>query len=761
MARHYKTILRPGPLPLAVLTLLMPLLSNAEEMQDMPQVTVTDKAPPKPFGGTTTLDRTTIDAKRAATDDTASLLRDVPGVSLYGNGGISSLPAIHGLADDRLRIQLDGMDLMSACPNHMNPVLSYIDPSNVGLIRVYAGITPVSVGGDSIGGAIVVESALPEFAENGEKSLTKGEIGGGYRSNGDAVNGHLNATYATDWLSLNYAGSIAKADNYDAGGDFKDYRETGRPGHTLPRDEVGSTAYETHNDQLSVAVRGTGQLLEAKFGAQHIPYELYPNQRMDMLDNDQRRINLRYLGQFGWGKLEASAYHEKVDHYMNFGDDKQYIYGAPPGVVAPGMPMNTRSNNTGAKLMASLDLAQADVLRLGGEYQRYRLDDWWPPSPASLAGMLDNQGQPATMGGMAPDTFENINDGKRDRASVFSEWERHFNPRWMTLIGARYERVTTDAGEVQGYNMMMYDPGAFNASDRSKTDNNWNVAAIARYTPDDTRSVEFGYSMKTRSPNLYERYTWSTSMMAQEMNNFVGDGNGYFGDPDLKHETAHTLSATLDWHTPDKAWEFKATPYYTRVHNYIDAEQWNDMANAPAAMPLKDQFVILRYTNESARLYGVDLSGKMPIADTAAGAFGLTGQLSYTKGENRDTHDGLYNVMPLNAKVAFTHALGAWGNALEVVMVDRKDDVSDVRNEIETPGFTLVNLRSSYTWKQVRLDLGVENLFDKLYYLPLGGAYLGQGATMSFNREINNASLWGTGVPGLGRSVYTAVTVKF
>lgn len=44
----------------------------------------------------------------------------------------ASLPAIHGLADDRLRIKWDGMDLMASCPNHMNPALSYLDPSNVG-----------------------------------------------------------------------------------------------------------------------------------------------------------------------------------------------------------------------------------------------------------------------------------------------------------------------------------------------------------------------------------------------------------------------------------------------------------------------------------------------------------------------------------------------------------------------------------------------------------------------------------------------------
>jgi hypothetical protein len=54
-----------------------------------------------------------------------------------------------------------------------------------------------------------------------------------------------------------------------------------------------------------------------------------------------------------------------------------------------------------------------------------------------------------------------------------------------------------------------------------------------------------------------------------------------------------------------------------------------------------------------------------------------------------------------------------------------------VRNEIKTPGYSLVNLRTSYAWKQVRVDFGMENLFDKFYYLPTGGAYTGQGTTMT------------------------------
>ncbi|HQN47444.1 MAG TPA: TonB-dependent receptor, partial [Rugosibacter sp.] len=169
-----------------------------------------------------------------------------------------------------------------------------------------------------------------------------------------------------------------------------------------------------------------------------------------------------------------------------------------------------------------------------------------------------------------------------------------------------------------------------------------------------------------------------------------------------------------------------------------------------------NKFVHLQYANQSARLYGIDLSSHMPLGKTGAGDLGLKGLLNYTNGENRDTGDDLYNIMPLNAKLTLTQKRGGWDNSVELVMVKAKNNISDVRNEIKTPGYSLVNLRGSYTWKQARVDFGVENLFDKRYYLPTGGAYTGQGTTMSFN-----AIPWGIVVPGMGRSLYTGLSYAF
>jgi iron complex outermembrane recepter protein len=743
----------------------------ADDGSNLEEILVTARRILTPGFGAMGLDSTEIARKRARTSDTARLLADLPGVSVYGAGGVSSLPVIRGLADDRLRTQVDGMDLVAACPNHMNSPLSYIDPTAVADVDVYAGVTPVSVGGDSIGGSIVVRSADAAFAQPGAH-LLKGEAGTFYRSNVDGWGGNLSGTFATESVSLNYIGAYTRSENHKAGGDFKNYTFTGRPGHTLPTDEVGSTAYQSSNQAVRLAWQGGGHLLDFTYGVQDIPYEGYANQRMDMTENKSDQFNLAYTGSLGWGTLQARAYYQHTEHEMDFGDDKRFWYGAQSGgmgmvgsacspisaTCAAGMPMRTDGKNTGVTVSAAIPLAEQSLLRVGAEYQENRLDDWWPPSGS----------------GMWPYDFLNLNDGQRDRYAAFGEWEIS-KERWTHILGVRFETVDMNAGPVHGYNLDSYptsgtggsgnqtrDASIFNTQSRGKSDDNWDLSWLARFTPADTQTYEIGLAQKTRSPNLYERYTWSTWQMAAFMNNVVGDGNGYVGDVNLKPEVARTVSVTADWHDAgSEQWSVKVTPYYTDVQDYIDAVQWDAATNASRAVPVVGNFTVLKYANQSAQLYGADLAADYRLTGvTDYGKFSAQLVASYTRGKNNDTDGNLYNIMPLNATLALIQELGSWRNTLEGEFVAAKNDVSDVRNEMQTAGYGLAHLRSRYERATWSAELGIENLFDRIYELPLGGAYVGQGSTMMVPMPPNEPQ-WGTPVPGEGRSIYASVSMKF
>ncbi len=697
---------------------------------------------------------------RPNTADTAQLLREAPGVSVQNAGGVSGLPAIHGLTGDRNRVQVDGMDIIASCPNHMNPPLSYIDPSNVEAIKVYAGISPVSAGGDSIGGTIQVNSAPPRFAEDGAGWDLSGEIGARWRSNGNGRAANVSANLANDRFSFGYSGSVSRADNHVAGGDFRAYTASGRQDHEIPRDEVASSAFLVRHHALGAAYRTGDHLLQASFGRQEIPYQLYPNQRMDLLGNTQNRWQLNYQGHYGWGELEARVWQERLRHAMGFGPDRQYWYGAAsmvPGVTdytvpcspigstcAADMPMLTASRTRAASTMLTFGLRGQDELRIGGEWQAHELDDWWP----------------ASGGGMWPDAFWNVHDGRRDRASVFAEWEGKLAERWMAMTGARHTRLSTRAGEVRGYDIDPAPPGshgmtaadaaAFNASDRHRSDNHLDLVALLRYSPSNTLDLEFGWARKTRSPNLYDRYAWSTWTMAAVMNNTAGDGNGYVGDPALRPETAQTLAMTLDWHAPglDKTWQLRITPWLTRIDDFIDV--------VPVGTWMPGRFNVLRHANQSARLHGVDLLAEARIAETAFGRFDIRALANWQRGENRDTGSPLYNTMPPNARIALTHRHAGWESTLEWMGVEAKTRVSPLRNEIPTHGYGLINLRTGREWSGLRVDAGIDNLLDRLYRLPTGGAYIAQGRTMDIN-----AIPWGIAMPGPGRSYFVALNYAF
>lgn len=681
-----------------------------------------------------------IAAQRTGSSDSTQLLKDVPGVSVYSAGGISGLPAIHGLADDRIRVQVDGMELMPACPNHMNSVLSYIDPSTVAEITVYSGITPVSVGGDSIGGTIHVKSARPKFAGPEESIYATGQAGSFYRSNGDGAGYNLGANLVGNNFNLSYRESYSRSDNYKAGGVFKAEEKGSEIGKPIPGDIVGSSAYRgSRNREVGLALRHDQHLLQFGLSQQHVDFEGFPNQRMDMTYNRNTVFNLRYTGQFEWGEMLFRFSDQDTKHEMDMGPDR-YNYGT-------GMPMLTTGRTRNGLLQANILHSERDTFRIGGEYQTYVLYDWWP----------------AVGGQMGPNDFWNVDWGRRYKLDLFGEWEARWDTAWTTLLGLRSNNVMTDAAAVQGYDNSMAaswgnDAAAFNARDRKRVDHNWDFTALLRYSPDATRTFEGGYARKSRSPNLYQRYPWSTNAMADLMNNFVGDGNGYIGNPDLDPEVAHTLSASGTWNDADKLrWQFKTTAYYTHINDFIDARRC-DFGSCSAENQTKTTgFVHLQYANQSARLYGIDLSGNLLLGRSdELGSFTAKGTVAYVRGDNLKTGDGLYNIMPLNGRFSLLHRLGGWSNTAELVLSGGKNHVSQVRNEVKTEAYELLNLRSSYEWKHARIDLGIENVFDRNYTLPLGGAYVGQGPSMT-----TNGIPWGVIVPGMGRSYNVAVNLNF
>lgn len=648
------------------------------------------------------------------TGDAAQRLENRAGVSFYTAGGASRLPVLRGLNDDRVKLLIDGAPSTSACANHMNPALSYVDASQVKTVDVIAGITPVSLGGDSIAGTIAVQSAQPAYAKD-DGIYRAGSLSAYYKSISNNVGFAASAALADANFSIGYDGAIDRAQSYD-------------DGHG---DKVLDTLYKTENHNITFGARDDVQELIVKLGYQYIPYQGYVNQYMDMVGNRSDSVKLQYTRDMRWGELVARVFWQDVSHEMGFFTSEK------TGM----MPMDTQGKDVGYALQANIALSPEHTLRIGHDFHRFTLDDWWPAVAGSMM--------------MGPLDYVNINDGERDRIGLFVESDYRWNAQWSTLLGLRGDRVQSDAGDVQPYSWMpgMMNPDraaalAFNAREHQRDDDHIDLTALARYEPTKTATYEFGYARKTRSPNLYERYSWGVGTMATRMIGWFGDGNGYVGNIDLQPETANTFSATADWHDAQRAqWEVKVAPYYTQVDDYIDADVIG--ATTLAGGIARNT---LRFANHDATLYGVDLSGQARVWKNAAFGTGvLRGVLGYTRGERDDNDDSLYHIMPLNTKLVLEQSLRAWTNTVELQLVAHKSQVQALRLEEESAGYALVNLRSAYDWKQVRVEAGISNLFDRYYVLPLGGANI---AEWKSSGTLGN-------VPGPGRSLDVGVTLKF
>jgi iron complex outermembrane recepter protein len=108
-------------------------------------------------------------------------------------------------------------------------------------------------------------------------------------------------------------------------------------------------------------------------------------------------------------------------------------------------------------------------------------------------------------------------------------------------------------------------------------------------------------------------------------------------------------------------------------------------------------FAQLQFANHNARIGGADLSGSAAIWNSSRFGQGkISGVAGWLHGERTDTETPLYQMMPLNLRVAFDEELKGFTAGFGVQAVDRKSNVDPHRFEQETPGYTLFNLHAAY-----------------------------------------------------------------
>ncbi|MEY4505166.1 MAG: hypothetical protein RL154_1463, partial [Pseudomonadota bacterium] len=316
------------------------------------------------------------------------------------------------------------------------------------------------------------------------------------------------------------------------------------------------------------------------------------------------------------------------------------------------------------------------------------------------------------------------------------------------------------------------DANWFNAQNKAKNFNNFDITALGKYQIASFSDADFGYARKNRAPNIYELYSWAGQspasqagkismpvMMDMRMIGWAGDGNGYTGNLNLKAETANIISATIAFHDEaEKDWLIKATPYYNYIQNYIDVNVigQNQTGFNTTGYYKNVGINMLQFANHDAVMFGLDAAAEYNIIKSADfGDWKTKGTLGYVRGYRTDGYN-LYHLMPINGKVSLENRYGNLQSAIDIQGVGTKSATESLRLEQSTPGYALMDFRTSYDFSNVlRIDFAITNLLDKSYWQPLGGVNIA-----ALNVQTPTAKNF-SNVSGEGRSYNFGVSLKF
>jgi iron complex outermembrane receptor protein len=460
-----------------------------------------------------------------------------------------------------------------------------------------------------------------------------------------------------------------------------------------------------------------------------------PSLPMDIIYIDADIAQGNYEGTWNQVDIESKVYWSQIDHKMS-----NFDLRSPPLIMGGPMTMQrftlADSEDYGYGINATMAFA-GGKLELG-------TDGHLADHDADIFNPMDNAF-----------LIENFKGVERDIFGIFGEWQRELAAAWDLELGLRYTHVNMDASTVSatGFPMAMMQMNAnmlaaeFNAADRSKKDDNIDAVIKLTHSLRKDTNIELGFARKTRSPSYQERYLW----LPLQSTGGLADGNNYIGDIDLDPEVSYQFELGLDWR--NKRAYFAPRAFFHHVDDYIQGIDASNvtaiMFHTMAAGMTGSNAKLLQFANIDARLYGVDADFGYHLNHN----WHLDGVISYVKGERRDNGDNLYRISPANIRLGVTHQQHNWFTTLETVTYLKKDDVSEVTNELETAGYVLLNIYGNYNVPDhgFTFTAGIDNLLDKDYAPHLGG----------INRVRDVDVPVGDRVPGTGRNVYASLNYEW
>ena len=606
---------------------------------------------------------------------TEDLLDRVPGADFIQRANFAWEPVVRGMSGGQLGLVIDGMKIVGACVDKMDPTSAYVEVENLEKLELSKGgfdLTQAS----QIGGTVNFVTQKPRFdkpfyadAEVGYESaaaLRRGRISGGFSRGKTSVRGSY---------------SYKIADDFASGG----------------QQDVFNSGYQKNNFKIDISrLVGESHEFTASLLADNAWDVGYPVLLMDAtlaqakiysLTHSWKPVNSRV------SSLETRVYHNTVDHWM---DDFERDVMERRVMRGMNMPMYGYTRTSGA--ISTLDIGlDSRTLRITLDaYQTESFGDMW------MFSLFEN----------IPDMYLlNLGDVLVQHGAVSLDYSTPLTDKLGARVNARFDYSPRDVRMDEAVDILA---GRWDTDELAKTYVLGNASATFEYKVNSQTRLRLAAAYVGRLPTHVENY-------GHYVYNYV-DGYFYSGNPNLKPERSSQVDLGVE-HWSDR-FGIRANVFANYIQNFIVGLNDEGLVGGSSTLRFR-----VFDNSDAAMMMGAEMSGVFQVTKDIE----IAGTMAYTRGQNVEYDEPMHLIPPFSGLLSVRYNKEKWWGEVETRMALPQNRVARVVAEEDgTDGYFIVNLRSSLTLaNEYELKTGVDNLFDTYYH-----EHLSLGNLPSLGRNI-------------------------
>lgn len=597
--------------------------------------------------------------KLNATED---LVDRIPGADFIQRANFAWEPVIRGMNGGQVGLVIDGIKVIGACVDKMDPTSAYVEVENLEKLELTKGgfdLTHAS----QIGGAVNLVTQKPRFDQpfymNGEmgyesvSALRRVRVVGGAAHKNTSVRGSF---------------SYKKSDDFTPG----------------DANAITNSGYQKNNYKLDLAQRlGGHHQLTASFLADNAWDIGYPVLLMDATLAQARIYSLAHNWQTdhhaSWlHAWETRFYHNTVDHWM---DDFDRDVAQREVMRAMNMPMYGYTRTSGGISTLDMHIGKQNLSVTLDAYRTKSFGDMWM---FSLFPSI-------------PDMYLlNLGDIDVQHGAITADWSRPLSAKLQARSNLRFDYSWRDVERAEARAVLK---GRWDRDELARTYAFPNASLSLAYALQPATQLRLSVANVGRLPTHVENY-------GHYVYNYV-DGNFYSGNPGLKPERSSQVELSFERTTTRFA--FRINAFYNYIQNYIVGENDDGLVGGTST------FRFRVYTNASeATLMGGEFSGLLNLTPRMQ----LAGTAAYSRGHNLEFDEPLPLIPPLFGTLSLRYDHGKlWGEVEARGAAPQNRVATILAEEDGTDGYFVLNMRSQYTLPRgLQLKAGIENLFDYFYH---------------------------------------------